>query len=67
MSLEIPDIDYRLIILMSDQPTTCRKCGTGTDMLSDLTHTNANVQIEQCLNPRCKYIFLLQEDDGETY
>jgi hypothetical protein len=48
---------------MNDQPTTCPKCGARTDLLSDLTHTNANVQIEQCLNPGCGYVFLVQEDE----
>jgi hypothetical protein len=47
---------------MSDQPTTCPKCGARTDMLSNMLHTTARLTVEECLNPRCRYIFFMEDD-----
>jgi predicted RNA-binding Zn ribbon-like protein len=60
--LGIPRVDYHYILLMSDQPTTCPKCGARTDLLADLSHTNAGIQIEQCLNDGCGWVFLVGEE-----
>ncbi len=33
----------------SDQPTTCPKCGSRTDVFLDMPHTMSVVQVEECL------------------
>jgi len=48
--------------LMGDQPTTCPICGARTDIVSDLSHTKLKLQIHECLNAQCRYIFLEIED-----
>lgn len=60
----IPIINRKLIFLMSDQPTTCPKCGTRTDLLLDMLHTNARWTIEECLNPGCRFIFFSADDQN---
>ncbi len=57
------ELDHNSIYLMTDQPTTCPKCGARTYTLSNLLHTNARLLIEECLRPMCGYIFLVQDDD----
>ena len=42
----------------SDQPTTCPKCGSRTDILLDMSHTISMIQIEKCLS--CGEPFMLQ-------
>ncbi|MDB4925881.1 MAG: hypothetical protein JWR23_1937 [Mucilaginibacter sp.] len=47
-----------MLYLMTDQPTTCPICGTRTDIIATFYHTNAQMQINECLNVNCKYVFL---------
>lgn len=42
---------------LTDQPTTCGKCGARTDFC-DIT---ANVQIHKCLNNECGYVFFTED------
>jgi hypothetical protein len=44
--------------LMTDQPTTCPICGVRTEIYGSFIHTNLNMQIIECLNYRCKHVFL---------
>ena len=47
--------------IISDQPTTCPKCGRRTDF-ADYSHTNAAWQIHFCLNENCEFEFLVCEE-----
>jgi len=46
------------IYYYSDQPTTCPKCVSRTDVLLDMSHTIGVVQVEECLG--CGERFFLQ-------
>jgi len=48
---------------MNDQPTTCPICGARTDAFADFHHTNLKLLTNECLNVKCKYLFLEVEDD----
>ena len=45
------------IYVMTENPETCRKCGTRTDIIED----NTTVQKHQC--PKCSYTYLLEDDE----
>ncbi|MEE9539957.1 MAG: hypothetical protein V3V85_00505 [Candidatus Thorarchaeota archaeon] len=45
---------------MTDQPETCRKCGTRTNILHEHTVDGVLVQIHQC--PTCDYKYELEDD-----
>ena len=47
---------------MHDQPTTCPICGARTDWIGDFLHTLQKMIVHECLDNRCKYIFLEIED-----
>lgn len=55
-------IDYKEIILFSDQPITCPKCGSRTEILLDLSHTKNQTQIHQCLALRCNFKFVVEHE-----
>jgi hypothetical protein len=52
----------RIFYLMHDQPTTCPICGARTDWIGDFLHTLQKMIVHECLDNRCKYIFLEIED-----
>ena len=43
---------------MTDQPTMCPICGARIDIIADFYHTNLLMQINECLDIDCKYVFL---------
>jgi len=47
---------------MLDQPTTCPICGSRTDIISSFFHTKLKMEVNECLDSRCKHIFC--EVDG---
>ncbi len=47
--------------IMSDQPTTCGLCGARTDFDVEKDDT----QIHQCLNPECRYQFIVVIEEDE--
>jgi len=54
-------IDINLIFLVSDQPTTCPKCGTRSDFENYTISDSKNVlQMHTCLNSSCKFEFLVE-------
>lgn len=50
------------IYLISDQPTTCPKCGSRTDFIVSKSH-KVNTQIHICLNKYCSFEFITQDED----
>ena len=55
-------INFSEIIIYSDQPTTCIKCGVRTDIILDLSHTKDKTQIHKCPNVKCEFEFVMQYD-----
>lgn len=55
-------IDYKEVIICTDQPVTCTKCGSRTEITLDLSHINNSVQVHQCLNYLCKNQFVVESD-----
>ena len=51
--------------LMNDQPTTCPFCGARTDIISDFYHTNLKLFINECLDIKCKHVFLEVEPEPQ--
>jgi hypothetical protein len=51
-----------MFYLITDQPTTCPICGARTDVIANFYHTKLQMLINECLNTRCKHVFL----EGET-
>jgi hypothetical protein len=49
--------------LITDQPTTCRICGTRTDVVADFLHTIQKLSVQECLNTQCKHVFFEVEDE----
>lgn len=49
--------EYNLdVFIMTDQPTTCSKCGSRTDF-----EVFNNLQHHICLNKNCRYQFLIED------
>lgn len=46
---------------ISDQPTTCPKCGVRTEEISNLFDSEADLQVNVCLSITCRFIFLSAE------
>jgi len=56
-------IDYKEIIIFSDQPVTCPKCGSRTEILLDLSHAKNQVQVHQCFTLKCDFKFVAENDN----
>ena len=54
---------FQIVFLINDQPATCGKCGARTDIIFDLSHSIAKTQIHECLNEKCKSIFVMEDDE----
>jgi len=50
------------IFLFSDQPATCYRCGSRTEIIIDLINSPKRTQYHQCLSNICKFTFILEED-----
>ncbi len=49
------------IYLYSDQPTTCPKCGSRTEILFESLNEQ-NTQLHLCHNIDCQHIFYIEEE-----
>ena len=56
-------IDFSEILTYSDQPVTCVKCGSRTDIILDLSHTREKTQVHKCLFNNCQFEFVTGIDD----
>lgn len=55
-------LDYSVVYIYSDQPTTCPNCGSRSEIILDFSHTKDQTQIHKCLNHKCKFEFVMQND-----
>jgi len=58
-------IDYKEVYIFSDQPTTCPKCSSRTEITLDLYKTPEQFQHHKCLLPTCRFEFLMQKNLDE--
>jgi hypothetical protein len=58
-------IDYSEVYTFTDQPATCPKCGSRTEITLDLIDTPEQSQHHKCLSPNCSFEFVMQKDDEE--
>jgi hypothetical protein len=49
--------------IINDQLFNCSHCGSRTEELANLYHTNAKCGIEKCLNKNCNFICYEEEDE----
>jgi len=63
--LRLKKPNYSDVFIMGDQPTTCPKCGSRTEILSEILDYPAKIQYHKCLSVDCKYTFI-QEEDKES-
>jgi hypothetical protein len=56
-------LDWCVVFPFQDQPMTCPHCGSRTDILVDMIHTNEGYQIHECLDSSCLFLFLSQQDE----
>ena len=56
-------IDYFDLYTFSDQPTTCPKCGTRTEITLDLFLTQEQTQHHKCLSASCFFEFVMQNEN----
>ncbi len=56
-------IDYSEVYIYSDQPTTCPKCGSRSEILLDFSHTKNKTEVHFCTDKNCKYKFVMQYDE----
>lgn len=56
-------VNYNEVYIYSDQPTTCPKCGTRSEIILDLAYTEDKTEVHLCINKNCNYEFLMQEDE----
>lgn len=59
-------LNHSEVYLFSDQPTTCPKCGTRTEITLDLYETPEKTQHHKCLSPKCGFEFVVQVDVGKN-
>ena len=48
--------------ILSEQPTSCSKCGVRTEIILDLSHTLNKTQVHRCLNTTCQNTFVTEYD-----
>lgn len=56
-------IDYSEVYIHSDQPTTCPKCGTRSEIVLNFSHTKNQTEIYLCTKEKCEYQFIMQYDE----
>lgn len=56
-------IDYSEVYIYSDQPTTCPKCGTRSEIILNFGHTTDKTEVHLCPNTNCNYKFVMQYDE----
>lgn len=55
-------IDFKEVLVCTEQPVTCSKCGSRTEIILDLSHINNNTQVHQCLNDLCENKFVVESN-----
>ncbi len=50
-------IDFQQVYELSDQPTTCPKCGTSTEILMELKLKTKVIQVHRCMGKNCTFEF----------
>jgi hypothetical protein len=58
-------IDYSEVYTFTDQPATCPRCGSRTQITLDLIETPERTQHHKCLSANCSFEFVMQIDDEE--
>ncbi len=58
-------IYYTEVYTFSDQPSTCPKCCSRTEISLDLYKTTEQIQYHKCLSTKCSFDFVMQKDDEE--
>jgi len=56
-------IDYFDVYIFTDQPTTCPKCGSRTEITLDLYLTPKQTQHHICYSTICNFEFVVQKDN----
>ena len=56
-------IDCSEIYLFSDQPNTCPKCGSRTEIILELLETTILTQYHKCPTSFCGFEFIIQNDE----
>ena len=56
-------VDLTETFAYSDQPVTCPKCGSRTDIILDLSHTSEQTQVHKCLFDKCQFEFFVEIDN----
>lgn len=56
-------LNFSVIFIYSDQPTTCPKCGLRSEIILDLSHTKYQTQIHKCPSKKCNFEFVMQYDE----
>ncbi len=51
------------IYLMNDQPFTCPHCGSRCEEIASFQHTKSKTGIQECLNGKCNYVCIEEEDE----
>lgn len=59
-------MEFSEIIIYSDQPTICPKCGTRSEILNEFENQN-NTQIHVCMNTLCEFEFVMEMDDDFAF
>ena len=49
--------------LISDQPFVCPNCGCRSESLASFMHTTAPYLVERCLNLKCSFMVIVEEDE----
>lgn len=56
-------VDFSEVYIFSDQPTTCPKCGTRSEMILNFAHTINKTEVHLCPDNNCSYEFVMQYDE----
>ena len=56
-------IDYSEVYTFTDQPATCPKCGSRTEITLDLVETPEHTQHHKCLSALCSFEFVMEEGE----
>jgi len=60
-------VDFREVLAYSDQPVTCPKCGSRTEIILDFSHTREQIQVHVCIGKDCQNEFVAEKDEGNIH
>lgn len=55
--------DFNNQYMHNDQPMRCPLCLRRSDIICDLSHTNAKVEIHECYDKKCNHLFVALHDE----